>query len=229
LPKFRAVLLHDGMFMGSYCANLHRKLWAEIQRLPKTTGAQQLSEDRFLLACVPDKGTSKYVAAQHLLTTDKEYTQDDPWTYYCYPEKFEALFGLWLCRVLPVSSDAPEVKINVAGKNPGTFDIPFLEALPEWEGVVKFRRRVLDPASHCIQPDDEHIPDLQECLKRCGFESTVQHTAVEDAIDIIRVIRQRGIGDPIQKAICPTCVQPDYTLPIRDRNMFNCSQYIAKD
>lgn len=195
LPKFRAVLLHDEMTMGLYCANLHRDLWAEIQNLPKIMGADQLAEDHFLLACVRDKG-SLFVAAHHLNTTDKVYTQNDPWTFYCYPEMFETLFNRWLERVWPeaIIDESLKIKINVAGKNPGSFDIPFLEALPGWQGLVEFRRRVLDPASHCIQPDDEHIPDLQECLKRCGLEGTVSHTAVDDAIDIIRIIRNRMVG-----------------------------------
>ncbi len=229
LPKFRAVLLHDGMYMGSYCANLHRDLWSEIQYLPKIKGADQLSDDRFLLACVYAE-SSLYVASHHLMTTNKVYTQNDPWTFYCYPEKFETLFHRWVgmnyLRPFPSEdmSDSPEIiKINVAGKNPGTFDIPFLEALPGWQGLVDFRRRVLDPASHCIRPDDEHIPDLQECLKRCGLEGTVKHTAVEDAIDIIRVIRQRRIGEPIQKALCPLCTS--LNCFDRSENVFDCTSH----
>jgi len=220
LPKFRAVLLHGEMLMGSYCAKLHRDLWAEIQRLFKSGGADQIPEDLYLLASVHDEGI-KHVESHCLGTTNKVYTQDDPWTYYCYPGMFEVLFSNWLCRVLPLPSDASKIKINVAGKNPGSFDIPFLEALPGWKGLIDFRRRVLDPASHCIQPDDEHIPDLQECLKRCGLEGTVDHTAVKDAIDIIRVIRQRRIGEPIQKAICCTCTVP--VCPNRSGSIFNCS------
>lgn len=187
LPKFRAVLLHKEMVMGDFCANLHRDLWAEILEVQKQYG-HVFEIEGFVSVTLPDK---------------------EP-TYYCSPELFETLFHNWLSRTLPLPSDVPEIKINVAGKNPGSFDIPFLEALPGWQGLVKFRRRVLDPASHCILPDDEHIPDLQECLKRCGLEGTVQHTAVDDAIDIIRVIRATRVGRIDDAVKCKQCSNYNY-------------------
>lgn len=208
LPKFRAVLLHDEMVMGAYCANLHRDLWAEILE----------AQDRYR------HPIEKYGFVTGMLS-GREHT------YYCKPEEFEGLFYSWVSknymRPFPSDnmSDIPEViKINIAGKNPGTFDIPFLEALPGWQGLVKFQRRVLDPASHFIRLDDEHIPDLQECLKRCGFEGTVSHTAVDDAIDIIRVIRQQRIGKHINKSVCASCT--DSYCSGRDDTLFNCSGHI---
>ncbi len=180
LPKFRAVLLHDEMVMGTYCANLHKNLWLETLDI----------------ISLHKEALKRYEAHQ---------VKD---TLYCRPHKLEEFFHNWLYRSLSLPSDTRGIKINIAGKNPGTFDIPFLEALPGWQGLVKFHRRVLDPASHCIQPDDEHIPDLQECLRRCGFEDTVKHTAVDDAIDIIRVIRQRRIGNSCFND-CSKCVYRD--------------------
>ena len=197
LPKFRAVLLHDEMVMGDYCAYLHRLLWKEME-IVRYKYSKILNEKHFKVE-VLEGGTGFD-------------------TYYCLPAKFEYVFHRWLNDMLdleieyyldtgrPFHDDI--IKINVAGKNPGTFDIPFLEALPGWQGFVKFRRRVLDPASHCILPDDEHIPDLQECLKRCGF-GTVKHTAVDDAIDIVRVIRAVGIGKMHKVVACDTCTLPD--------------------
>ncbi len=168
LPKFRAVLIHDEMVIDTYCANLHRDLWAEILKA-RSHYNHTIDKDGFIDGRMPGK--------EH--------------TFYCKSELFETLFCKWLSKVYPdfILGESRKTKINVAGKNPGTFDIPFLEALPGWQGLVKFHRRVLDPASHFIRLDDEHIPDLQKCLKRCGFENTVNHTAVDDAIDIIRIVR----------------------------------------
>jgi hypothetical protein len=207
LPKFRAVLLHDVLVSAVYCANLHRDLWVEILEAQQIYSSE-IKKDSFVVGV--------FGGREH--------------TVYCKPKMFETLFHRWLgenffspFRAEETRNNSETIKINVAGKNPGTFDIPFLEALPGWRGLVKFQRRVLDPASHCILPDDEHIPDLQECLKRCGLEGTVQHTAVDDAIDIIRVIRQRRIGDEIQKAICPTCIQ--LNCKARSESVFNCSYF----
>lgn len=188
LPKFRAVLIHEEMAMGAYCANLHKDLWTEILKVQKLN-TPAIDKHWFIVGKLPGKES----------------------TYYCLPKHFETLFNEWLRTVCPsfiIDDDKLIVKINISGKNAGTFDIPFLEALPGWQGLVKFHRRVLDPASHCIQPDDEHIPDLQECLRRCGFEDTVKHTAVDDAIDIIRVIRQRRIGNSCFND-CSKCVYRD--------------------
>lgn len=205
LPKFRAVLLHDEMTIDTFCANLHRDLWVEALG----------------------------VICTHKEEIDRSGVVIVNTVYYCLPTKFEYIFHRWLNDMMDLGieyySDNGEplygttIKINVAGKNPGTFDIPFLEALPGWQGLVKFRRRVLDPASHCVLPDDERIPDLQECLKRCGFESTVKHTAVDDAIDIIKVIRQQGIGRHVHKSICASCTMPDCSG--RDNTRY-CPSYI---
>lgn len=166
LPKFRAVLIHEEMVMGAYCASLHKGLWEEILEV---SSMYHLELKKY--------GAHKYNE-----------------TLYCSPERFESFFKAWICEHIYLGIDT-EIKINIAGKNAGTFDIPFLEALPGWQGLIEFRRRVLDPASHCILPTDEHIPDLQECLKRSGLESTVKHTAVDDALDIIRIIRATNIGN----------------------------------
>ncbi len=209
LPKFRAVLLHDEMVMGTYCANLHKELWDKI------CWAQEV-----YMSLLKSDGYAKEPLSIPSIAV-----------YYCKPNMFETLFHNWIGEnyLSPFSAEQMRnnletIKINIAGKNPGTFDIPFLEALPGWQGLVKFHRRILDPASHCIQPDDEHIPDLQECLNRCGLEGTVSHTAVDDAIDIIRVIRQRRIGEHIYKSICASCRRQECSG--RDDTLFNCSGHI---
>lgn len=165
LPKFRAVIIHEEMQMGSYCAMLHRKLWNEISDI-----------SNIFMDQIKEKG---YAEAGD--------------TYYCRPDKLEEVFHSWLCDTLRQGYCDEDIKINVAGKNPGTFDIPFLEALPGWQGLIKFHRRVIDPAILCVLPDDEHLPDLQECLKRCGIEKTVSHTAVDDALDIVKILRTESI------------------------------------
>lgn len=209
LPKFRVVLLHDEMVMGPYCANLHKGLWDEISNL-----------------------THPYITSIKNYKYAEQPTGIPLTSYYCKPDMFETLFHKWVrknyLRPFPSDrmSDSPEIiEINVAGKNPGTFDIPFLKALPGWQGLVKFQRRVLDPTSHCILPDDEHIPDLQECLKRCGLESTVKHTAVDDAIDVIRVIRATEVGQKRDTLKCRSCIRQNTCVS----QLIECSRFIPKD
>ena len=176
LPKFRAVLIHEEMTIGAYCANLHRDLWPEILKIKRS--------------CVGELKKDEIVISEG--------------TYYCTPNRLEFVFHRWLNDILGLGIDyymattgaIPEellekITINVAGKNPAGFDIPFIENLPNWQGLVRFRRRVFDPASHYARPGDECLPDHQTCLNRAGINKTVAHTAVDDALDVVRLIRHK--------------------------------------
>ena len=85
-----------------------------------------------------------------------------------------------------------QMKVNLAGKNFALFDNLFLTK-PEinlWKNV-KFHHRIIDPGSMYLRLEDEVVPGLETCLQRSGVEKSVQHTAVEDAIDVIMAVRSR--------------------------------------
>ena len=84
------------------------------------------------------------------------------------------------------------VTINVAGKNFGTFDKPFLEKLPQWRTVVKFRNRILDPAILYVDwKNDEFLPSLDTCKERAGISGNITHNALEDSWDTLQAIRAK--------------------------------------
>lgn len=83
------------------------------------------------------------------------------------------------------------ITINVAGKNFGTFDKLFLEQLPWYKKLIKTRQRILDPAILFVDwKDDESLPNLKQCKDRAGVEGIVTHNALEDAWDVIEVLRK---------------------------------------
>lgn len=83
---------------------------------------------------------------------------------------------------------------NVAGKNFSSFDKLFLEKVPEFSKLIRIRRRILDPAILCVDwENDESLPSLSECNKRTGFMNDVTHKAVDDAKDVIRILRHQYI------------------------------------
>jgi len=83
------------------------------------------------------------------------------------------------------------IVINVAGKNFGTFDKLFLEKLPWWKKLIQPKQRVLDPAILCCDwYTDESLPSLNECKKRLGVQGVVTHNALEDAWDVIQILRK---------------------------------------
>jgi DNA polymerase III epsilon subunit-like protein len=85
-----------------------------------------------------------------------------------------------------------KVKIVVAGKNFPGFDQRFLRRIEGFENRIQISRRVHDPAELYFDPKtDLEPPGLNECLKRAGLDKTVTHNALDDAYDVIRVLRHK--------------------------------------
>lgn len=93
--------------------------------------------------------------------------------------------------IYPVlTSQMPKVHITAAGKNFATFDLKFLERLPRWKQVFKVRQRIIDPSVLFTNwEEDESLPSLSLCKIRANMDGHVAHDAVEDARDIIRLLR----------------------------------------
>lgn len=88
-------------------------------------------------------------------------------------------------------SNPPKAVINVAGKNFGTFDKIFLERLPRWKQLIEVRNRILDPAILFVDwTEDKALPGLDLCKKRAQVPGSVTHNAVEDAMDVVAVLRK---------------------------------------
>lgn len=86
--------------------------------------------------------------------------------------------------------DPPRLLINVAGKNFGTFDNVFLKKLPWWQKLIIAKQRIMDPAMLFVDWEkDEELPSLTICKERSGIEGAVTHNALEDAMDVVDVLR----------------------------------------
>lgn len=92
------------------------------------------------------------------------------------------------------SMDAADVVSNliVAGKNVSGFDKPFLEKLPHWNRVFKIHQRTLDPTLEFIDWEKDMVPpNLTTCKQRAGISGEVTHDAIEDAWDVIQLLRTK--------------------------------------
>ena len=90
-----------------------------------------------------------------------------------------------------IDSNTKPITLNVAGKNFGTFDKLFLQQLPWWQKLIKVRQRVLDPAILMMDwKNDTSLPNLTTCKERAGVSGIVTHNALEDAWDVIEVLRK---------------------------------------
>ncbi len=101
-----------------------------------------------------------------------------------------ASFSMWLIAQGFEQSETGGVSINVAGKNFASFDKNFLIKLPNWASKIQMRQRVMDPAILFMDwQADSSLPNLNTCIKRANLTGEVSHDAVDDAIDVVRVIR----------------------------------------
>jgi len=83
------------------------------------------------------------------------------------------------------------ILINVAGKNFGTFDQMFLKQLPWWQKIIRVKQRIIDPAILCCDwVKDDELPSLKICKERLGVDGIVAHNALEDAWDVIQILRK---------------------------------------
>jgi hypothetical protein len=86
-------------------------------------------------------------------------------------------------------------KITPAGKNAAMFDLPFLKEKINDFGNVIFLHRVLDPAVLYFDPKtDKVLPDSKLCMERAGIAGEVAHTALEDALAVVKLIRYKLLG-----------------------------------
>ena len=83
--------------------------------------------------------------------------------------------------------------INVAGKNVAGFDNIFLKNIPGFTDRIRIRSRCIDPTILFLDEKDEHLPNLQTCLERAGIQKKVSHNALEDALDIVQLIRESSL------------------------------------
>lgn len=102
-----------------------------------------------------------------------------------------ALYNFLTQNGVPEDPKTGRVKITVAGKNAGMFDLPFLKKkIKDWDKIT-FLHRVVDPAILYYQPGDKTLPDSATCMERAGFGGEVAHTALEDALMVVKLVRHK--------------------------------------
>lgn len=83
-----------------------------------------------------------------------------------------------------------KIEINVCGKNFATFDKLFLEELPKWNDLIRVHQRVIDPSILFTDwKNDKTLPNLSKCLERADFSSFVSHDALDDALQVVKLLR----------------------------------------
>lgn len=86
------------------------------------------------------------------------------------------------------TDDQPTKGWVFAGKNVMQLDIPFLL---KGKYILKdaYHYRAIDPSILFLKPEDEVVPGLSQCLNRAGFSDVVSHDALDDALQIVQLVR----------------------------------------
>jgi DNA polymerase III epsilon subunit-like protein len=80
--------------------------------------------------------------------------------------------------------------LNVAGKNFHSGDQTYIERLPRWKQIFRIRHRHIDPSVLFVDwKNDESIPGLGKCKERAKVDGIVTHDALEDAWDVVQLLR----------------------------------------
>ena len=166
LPKFNAIVIQEQLTGSPFALNLNKGI---IELLG------------FYVEGSPEK--------------KKELTETSGYKFYTKDEiipEFYRFLKLHLDGevVKKVDGSSKGITINVAGKNFGTFDKLFLEQMPWWKKLINIRQRILDPAILFTNwKEDEHLPNMSVCKERLGVNNVVSHIALEDAWDVIQLLR----------------------------------------
>jgi|DEB19_MinimDraft_2_1074335.scaffolds.fasta_scaffold02147_8 DNA polymerase III epsilon subunit-like protein len=184
LPKFHAVIKRESVYGSIFALNLNKDL---IQAMKDYSEAKT---DEFKQEIEESFGAKFY----------HEDEVVEALYHFCYRNGLVPFDPNFLNKQIKVvdgiaypilGSNMVKTYLNCAGKNFAGFDKKFLEKLPRWKQVFSIRSRVLDPGILFVDwINDESIPSLDQCKERAGIKGVVTHNAVEDAMDVVMLLRQ---------------------------------------
>jgi len=189
IPKFHGAIKRQTIYGELYAINLNRDLIKSIVDF-QTAKTQEEKNDIVILKKTQFYEESEIVEALFQFCWDNgivDRPDTSDWSHAQIANYFKTVNG----KQYPVlTSSLPKVHITCAGKNFATFDKIFLEKLPRWKQLFSIRQRILDPSILFIDwKNDESLPGMSTCKKRAGLNEIVTHNAVEDAWDVIELLR----------------------------------------
>jgi hypothetical protein len=184
IPKFHAAILHNELSGSPFALNMNKKIIEAIVHyqtaenqdekndLVKSTGMEFCHEDQVV------ERFYRWLYDNSMVELDPNYlnqmvTRDENGKIYPM-----------------ITSKTKPVTINVAGKNFASFDKHFIERLPRWKQLIRIRQRIIDPAVIFTDwKNDDSLPSLNKCKERAKIQGEVTHDALEDAWDVIELLR----------------------------------------
>lgn len=187
LPKLHIGIVRDEITGSMFAINLNKELISNILKF-KIAQTQEEKDN------ISEETKTVYLTEDKVVEKIFQFLWDNNIRY----DNWEKNWGSKLVqktddgKIYPLlTSNIPKTFLNIAGKNFGTFDKLFLEKLPRWKQAFQIRNRILDPAILYIDwINDDSVPGLDKCKQRAGIDGIVTHNAIDDAIDVIKLLRK---------------------------------------
>jgi DNA polymerase III epsilon subunit-like protein len=190
IPKFHGVIKRNRIEGGLYAINLNRELLETLNHY-LTAADQDEKKDIVNMTGMDFYEEDEIVEQFYYWLVSNDLVDLNKVIDHGYVTTFTGTM------VPPITRGTNSIQINAAGKNFATFDKLFLERLPRWKQLIKIRQRIIDPSVLYVNwESDSCLPSMSECKVRAGLPGMVTHNAVEDAWDVVQLIRaskQKGI------------------------------------
>lgn len=183
IPKFHAAILHNEITGSPFAINMNSKIIEAVAQY-------QNAEDQ------DEKNDIVHMTGMQFYQEDQVVEGFYRWLFDNGLVDFDPLLVDQMVKIEngksypALTSKMKPVTINVAGKNFASFDKHFLERLPRWKQVIRVRQRIIDPSVIFTSwNEDKAMPSLYECKQRAKIQGIVTHDALEDAWDVIQLLR----------------------------------------
>lgn len=184
IPKFHCAIVHEEVRGSLFALNLNKDLIGTINlwNISKEEVKKEIEEDTGMIFCKEEE------VCEHLFRFLFKNSMLDS---YFYSGSINDVVQVINGVVYPVVTRVNRTShLNIAGKNFATFDKLFLEKLPRWKQLFKVRQRIIDPTVFFTKwNEDESLPSLTICKERANTGGEVTHDAIEDAWDVIQLLR----------------------------------------
>ena len=184
IPKFHCAIVREDITGGLFALNMNKDLISLINswHIADEKTKKEIEEKEQMIFCREDEVVQhlfRFLWKNNILNGEISNTDMDGLVTYkdgiLYPS---------------ITNKTSISHLTVAGKNFATFDKLFLEKLPRWKQVFKIRQRIIDPTILFTDwKNDTDLPNLSTCKKRAGLDEFVSHDAVQDAFDVVELLR----------------------------------------
>lgn len=183
LPKFHVAILHHELVGSPYAINMNKDLIEAIVQYQNASDQDEKND-------IVNMTGMQFLSKEEVVEAFFHFLHDNGLTGIDLQKMMGATVKIVNGKTYPILGTGNPASITAAGKNFGTFDKLFLEQLPRWKQAIRLKQRIIDPSILFVDwKNDKSLPSLNECKERAGVEGVVTHNALEDAWDVIQVLR----------------------------------------